>query len=529
MPHPLALSRFGSEPPARRCGRPTSPGVARPTGATTRPGLAVQRVHSLVAAILLLAAAAWPPLTRAADDRALVLRNVIIVNLERDRLEPGRDVVIVGDRIVGVHPHGLAGAPAAAAGTRVLDGSGRFLMPGLWDFHVHLFSAPGEEDFALPLAIVNGVTGVRDVGALRSLAEQRRVVQAVERGVRVGPRIVLAGALIDGPPGSWPGQMVAATPREGRQRVREAKAAGWGVVKSYSLLAEPTYLALADEARRLKLPLFGHVPEAVPLHTAVRAGHRGIEHFGRVTQACARDEGAMIAANAAALESPQPLPALMAVMMTHNQRTLASWDEALCHEVLRDLAARGVAVMPSLMVSDFYLGKDPSPDDPRMRSVPRAVRAQWAQWGQGDWRRQQIPPDLLAQAPKSVALDWKTFKMAHDAGVMILAGTDATWANPFLFHSHTLHDELSRYVQAGLTPRQALLTATANPGRFLGRQDLGGEVAARRRADLVLLDANPLDDIAATRRIHAVIAAGRLYDRAALDALQREIEERAAR
>lgn len=477
----------------------------------------------LLAALLVFAATGALQRAWATDDHALVLRSVTIVDIERDRLEPQRDVVIVGDRIVGIQAGGTARLPARG---RVLDGRGKFLMPGLWDFHVHLFSAPGEEDFALPLYIVNGITGVRDVGALRSLAEQRQVTQAIERGERAGPRIVLAGALIDGPPGSWPGQMVAATPDEGRQRVREAKAAGWGFVKSYSLLAEPTYLAIADEAKRQKLPLFGHIPEAVPLRTALRAGHRSIEHFGRITQACARDEGAMISANAGALKAPQPLPALMTVMMGHNQRTLASWDEALCRKTLRELASRRVAVMPSLMVSDFYLGKDPAPDDPKMRGVPRAVRDQW---GQGDWRRQQIPPELLAQAPKSVALDWKTFKMTHDAGVTILAGTDATWANPFLFHGHTLHDELARYVQAGLTPRQALLTATVNPGRFLGRKDLSGGVTWRRKADLVLLDANPLEDIAATRRIHAVVANGRLFDRVALDALQRDIEERAAR
>jgi hypothetical protein len=216
----------------------------------------------------------------------------------------------------------------------------------------------------------------------------------------------------------------------------------------------------------------------------------------------------------------------MAAMMGHNRRTLAGWDESLCRVVLRRLARNGVAVMPSLMVSDFYLGKDPNPDDPRMRTVPSAVRAQW---GQGDWRRQQIPPEMLAEAPQSVALDWRTFRMAQEAGVTILAGTDAAYANPFLFHGHTLHDELARYVEAGLTPQQALMTATVNPARFLGQRGQAGRIAARQRADLVLLDANPLEDIRATRRIHAVVANGRLFDRPALDALLRDIEERAAR
>jgi imidazolonepropionase-like amidohydrolase len=476
---------------------------------------------AIVLAGLCLVAAAVP--AHATSDGAIVVRNVNIVDIEGSRVVPRRDVVVVGDRIAGIQAGGTARAPRKG---RVLDGTGRFLMPGLWDFHVHVFSAPGEEDFALPLYILNGITGIRDAGALRTLPEQQRVAAAIERGERVGPRIVLAGALIDGPPGSWPGQMVASHPDEGRQRVREAKAAGWRVIKSYSLLSEATYLAIADQAKRERLPLYGHVPESVVLQTALDAGHRSVEHFGRITQACSRDEAQMIGANAQALQAAQPLPALMATMMGHNRRTLASWDEALCADVLRRVAAAGVAVMPSLMVSDFYLGKDPLPDDPRMRTVPAGVRAQW---GQGDWRRQQIPADLLAQAPASVALDWRTFKMAHDAGVTILAGTDASFANPFLFHGFTLHDELARYVAAGLTPQRALLTATVNPGRFLGRRDLAGRVAIRQRADLVLLDGNPLEDIGATRRIHAVLAGGRLFDLPALEALRRDVEQRAQR
>jgi hypothetical protein len=476
--------------------------------------------------IWLLVLVAWTAITPSASatsDGATVLRNVTIVDVEHNRTQRSRDVMILGDRIVGIQAGGTARAPTQG---RVIDGSGKFLMPGLWDFHVHVFSAPGEEDVALPLYVLNGITGVRDACALRTLPEQQRVAAAIERGERVGPRLVLAGALIDGPPGSWPGQMVAANAEEGRQQVRASKAVGWGFIKSYSLLSEPTYLAIADEARRQRLPLYGHVPESVPLQTAITAGHRSVEHFGRVTQACALEERAMIRANAQALTSPEPLPALMAVMMGHNARTLQSWDEKQCAAVLGRLASAGVAVMPSLMVSDFYLGKDPALDDPRLRSVPRAVRTQWAQ---GDWRRQQIPPEMLAQAPKSVALDWKTFKMAHDAGVTMLAGTDAAFANPFLFHGFTLHDELQRYVDAGLTPQQALMTATVNPGRFLKRSDLAGRVGIRQKADLVLLDANPLVDIAATRRIHAVVANGRLFDRAALDALLKDVEDRASK
>jgi imidazolonepropionase-like amidohydrolase len=463
--------------------------------------------------VLCLVHPAW-----GTSDGATVIRNVTIVDVHGNRLEPRRDVVIVGERIDAIRAGGTTPLPTRG---RVVDGTGKYLMPGLWDFHVHVFTAPGEEDLALPLYIVNGVTGIRDVGALRTFDQMRAVETAIENGDRVGPRIVLAGSLIDGPPGSWPGQMVARDAEAGRGRVREAKAAGWAVVKSYSLLPRDAYLAIADEARRLGLPLFGHVPESVALADALAAGHRSIEHVGRVTQACSTAESSMIEANAAALRSTEPLAALMAVMGGHNKTTLETWDASRCAEVARRLLRSRAAVMPSLMVSDFYLGKDPAPDDPRLRSVPTSVRANWAQ---GDWRRQQMSPELLALAPRSVRLDWRTFKLMHEAGVTMLAGTDAAYANPYLFHGYTVHDELARYVAAGLTPQQALLTATVNPGRFLKRPDLAGRVATQQRADLVLLDRNPLADIRATRRIHAVVANGRLYDREALNDLLRAVE-----
>jgi Amidohydrolase family len=456
------------------------------------------------------------------DVDTLLVRNVTVINIQRNSLEPRRDLLVLANRIEAI---GSTGRVHASKSVRMIDGKGKFLIPGLWDFHVHIFSAPGEEELALPLYILNGITGIRDVGALRKRNEQQAILDAIERGERVGPRIVLAGALIDGPPGSWPGQMVASSAEEGRARVREAKAAGWTSVKSYSLLSEAAYLGIANEAKRLDLPLFGHIPETVLLDTAINARHRSIEHFGRVTQACSTAEAEMIAANVAALRSADPFPKLMSVMSGHNKTTLEHWDAQRCAQIAKRLSRADTAVMPSLMVSDFYLGKDPMPDDPRMLTVPKAVRAQW---NQGDWRRQQMSTELLTLAPQSVALDWKTFKLVHDAGVNVLAGTDAAYANPFLFHGYTLHDELARYVDAGLTPQQALMSATVNPARFLKQLHVRGLIAKGQRADLVLLDENPLKDIAATRRIHAVIAGGRLFDRMALDELLRDVREKAA-
>jgi imidazolonepropionase-like amidohydrolase len=320
--------------------------------------------------------------------------------------------------------------------------------------------------------------------------------------------------------------MVAGSPEEGRQMVREAAALGWKVVKTYSLLSRDTYLAIADEARQLGLLVVGHVPESVRLRDAVAAGQIEVSHISRVTQACTTREEAMVAANGEALASDDPLGNLLTVMAGHVMTTLESWDEERCREVARMLAEAGVAITPTLMVSDFYVGADPSPDDPRMATVPAAVREQWAQ---ADFRRQQMTEEMLDAAPGAIAQDWRTVKIMHEAGVTILAGTDAAFLNPYIFHGATLHGELGRLVALGLTPLEALASATVLPARFFDGEDGGRGIAPGGRADLVLLGANPLDDIANTRAIVATLASGRLYDRKALDALKQKLVEHARR
>ncbi len=451
----------------------------------------------------------------------LTLRNVTLVDVPGGSLVPGRDVVIVGDRIAWVGPTGTGPLPSSGD---LLDGEGGFLIPALWDSHVHLFSAPGEEAIALPLDLINGVATVRDMGARIPLPEQREVVQEVSSGERPGPRMVLHGALIDGPPGAWPNQMVAGSPDEGRQRVRESAALGWEVVKVYSLLPRGTYLAIADEAKRLGLPVVGHVPESVTLRDAVAAGQIEVSHISRVTQACTTQEEAMVAAKAEALASDDPLGNLLTAMAGHVMTTLESWDEETCWETARMLAEAGVAITPTLMVSDFYVGADPSPDDPRMTTVPAAVREQW---GGADFRRQQMTKEMLDAAPRAIAQDWRTVKIMHEAGVTILAGTDAAFLNPYLFHGATLHLELERFVALGLSPREALASATIIPARFFDGDAGALGIAPGGRADLVLLGANPLEDITNTRVVVATIASGRLYDRQALNGLKQQLEDQA--
>jgi imidazolonepropionase-like amidohydrolase len=447
-----------------------------------------------------------------------LIREVRVVDVAAGTVSAAQDMLLAEGMIAAVGAPGSLASP----GAEVLEASGTFAIPGLWDAHVHVFSSPVEADTAFPAYILNGVTGIRDMGAIVPLETQRVVAAAVEEGTRVGPRVILSGAWVDAPPGSWPGMFLAATPEEARARVREIKALGYPAVKTYSMLSEEAYLALVTEARANGLPVVGHLPESVTLATAIAAGQSGLEHWD-IPRGCTPEEGAMVVRVRTALTASDPRSALIAEMSTHNRIVLETFDEALCRRVLADMAKAGLHVTPTLIVSDFYTGKRPAPDDVRMTTLPAAVRVAW---DQPDFRLAAMTDDLLAIADASIALDWRTFRMAQEAGVPILAGTDASYANPFIFHGFSLLDELDRYVEAGLSPQAALVTATVTPPRFFGLADQDGALAPGRRADLVIVTANPLDNLATLRDPLAVIAKGRVFDRAALAAIRAELQER---
>jgi hypothetical protein len=442
----------------------------------------------------------------------VLLTNVTLIDVEAGTLAEGQSVLIENDRIAEI-----GNAIAAPDGTPLFDGGGAYLIPGLWDSHVHVFSSLTEPDSALPLYLIKGVTGIRDMGALWPIAEQMALQARIEAGEVLGPRLVLSGAWVDASPGSWPGMFLADTPEAARAVVDQISAEGWAAVKAYSMLDEPTYLALAEAADDAGLPFVGHIPERVALGTALAAGQDGIEHFGRVTMACAASEAGMLAALRDVMATEADRDGIFAVMAARNRIILESWDEDLCDQVLASMAKARMHVSPTLVVAGFYVGDRPAADAPRVRMLPPEVRAAWSG---PDFRLAAMTDEVRTLASQSIALDHRTFLMAQRAGVPILASSDASFANPWLFHGFSLLDELDLYVAIGLTPREALYTATVAPPRFFGLADQDGTIAPGRRADLVLVDANPLEDLATLGRPRAVIVGGRVLDRQTLDDME---------
>jgi imidazolonepropionase-like amidohydrolase len=440
-----------------------------------------------------------------------VIEHVSVVDVVQARTIPDMTVVVDGQRIVAVQP---ASRIAFADSVVRIDGAGKYLIPGLWDMHVHALweSTAG---VMLPLFVANGVTGVRDMWGDLAVSAQLRSAADSEHAVE--PRWVVAGNLVDGPHPWWPESVVVADPERGRRVVDSLAAAGAAFIKVYSLLDPETYRAILARARELGLPAAGHVPFSVTAREASELGQVSFEHLFGVMEGCSgadesirRDRADWLAARGAGQKDfPNPF-----FDVGIYRRVLDSFDEGTCTALLQELAERGTWQVPTLVANRFdaYLADTAAASDPRLAYLPASMTEPWLQAETA--QRDQ------SEAERDLRLDYfrkqlEVVGLMAKLGVPILAGTDTP--NPFTLPGFSLHDELGLLVEAGLSPAQALRSATYDPAVFLGATDSLGTVEPGKLADLVLLDADPLEDIANTTRIDAVFANGRLFGRWALD------------
>lgn len=467
-------------------------------------------------AALVLAALSAAPLG-AQTDSALVIRNVTVVDVETGQRSPGLSVLISGNRITRVGSLTPADLPPNA---RTIDGRGKFLIPGLWDFHVHT-AYPGLFNMMSPLYIANGITGVREMfGTMQAVQAWRT---AVAGRSLPGPRVVAAGHILDGPKPIWQGSAAAATPDDGRRIVDSLKSAGADFIKVYSLLPRDVYLAIAEQAKAKNIPFAGHVPEAVDFREASNAGQRTMEHLTGMPIACSSREAEFRAARTAALGDQQ---AWRRVATEQGVPIRESYDAKKCAELFAILKKNTSWQVPTLTVNRnmAYLDDSTMASDPRLKYIPKFLSSGWNP--KTDFRLKDRTPAQWQSAKKTYDLQVRMVGEMYKAGVPMLAGTDVL--NPYCLPGFSLHDELAYLVSAGLTPLDAIRSATINPARFLGAADTLGTVAQNKVADLLLLDADPLVDVRNTTRINAVVANGRLYDRAALDGLLSAAEKFAA-
>jgi imidazolonepropionase-like amidohydrolase len=422
--------------------------------------------------------------------------NVNVIPMDSERVLEEHTVVVRDGRIAAVGPAATTEVPAGA--TRI-DGRGRYLLPGLAEMHGHLpgANAAVAEDI-LFLYVAAGATTVRGMQGHPAQLELKRRVDA---GEILGPRMWLAAPALHGTSAPDPATAV--------QRVHEAKAAGFDLLKIHEGLSQETYDAIVRTARAAGLPIGGHVPFEVGVSGALAARQSTIDHLDDYVEAM----------------QPAGSPALAATGTERARLLPLHADESRIPELARTTREAGVAVVPTQILWEVLLGAREASDmidRPENAYMPRATVENWVNQTTAFRAR----ADHTAAA-REVQLRNRLLKAMSDEGVLILMGTDAPQI--FSVPGFALYRELPVMVQAGMTPYEVLRTGTVNVARFFDIEDEAGTVATGRRADLLLLEANPLADISAIERNAGVMVNGRWlspqYIRARLD----EITARNAR
>jgi imidazolonepropionase-like amidohydrolase len=465
------------------------------------------------------------PATAVVPEASLRIAHVTVIDPETRSVLPHRSVYIAQDRILAVVRED---EPPPYRAARTLEGSGRFLVPGLLDMHVHLF-LPEPAAPVLALMLANGVTGVREMsgdcwelaGATEGcIGDYRRLAAQVKAGEVAGPEILeLASTMVMGParvrlPAEVPSYVAPSTPAEGRQLVRYLHARGVDLIKTHDSIPGEVFRAMMDEARGLGIAVSGHVPYAANTDELIRLGFGSIEHARDLLYDCSR-YGEEFRRVGSAYADRQP-GAKRPDDAERMRRSVAEYESALCASRMRSLAAAGVYLTPTHVTREMEArAAEPAyRDQPLRRYILPARNADW----QADLDETGAAPAELTALRQGFFRHGLTLTgLAHRAGVRILAGTDAN--DTMIVPGFALHRELGLLVQAGLSPMEALRAATSVPAAYLRRTATLGGISPGKEADLILLRANPLDDIAHSTSIETVISNGRVYDRAALDAL----------
>jgi hypothetical protein len=452
------------------------------------------------------------PLTQA---DSLVIQRVTVIDATGKPAQSGMTVVIEQDQIAAIGPWKRVKAPA---GSQIVDGRGRFLIPGLWDMHVHAFATesggkPGGKTWMYPLYLVNGVVGVRAMWGPEDANGWRAQHAKYDKP---SPTAYLASPIIDGPNPTWPGSVSVVDAEQARAAVDRYKANGADFIKVYDGLSRDSYFAIADEAHKLGISFEGHVPDAIRVEEASDAGQKSMEHLQGVALGASSEEETLFA-----VKYVQP-----GDFLRRDLRAEATYDEFKAAALFARFIKNGTWQCPTLVVNRSYEHFDDGNFMHKewMKYVPSDTRDFWKDFSEKTVKNRTA--GIWADAHREFPEELKLVGRMHRAGVGILAGSDVY--NPYVFPGFSLHDELSLLVEAGLPPMAALQAATIGPARFMRQAERRGTIEVGKIADLVLLDHDPLADIHNSTSIRAVVLGGTLLTRATLDAMLVEAEAVAA-
>ena len=467
----------------------------------------------ILCALLCLAAGSparlWGQASRGALARgSFAIDGVTVVPMTSDTLLRETTVLVRDGRIVAIGPAAGVRLPPDA---RRIDGRGKFLIPGLADMHTHLYSDDEVPDSVAPyelgVMVANGVTAARlMIGTPEHLGLRRQI----EAGRIVGPQLWVASPQFTGEAGA--NARVVTTPEAARAAVREVQEAGYEFIKLTTAISRPVYDAIADEGGRRKIRIIGHVDPQVGVPRAIAAGQQ-IEHLDGYFEAVLADSAPMrISISNYAIFKPS------------NWESLDYIDDAKVRAIAEATARAGIWSTPTLAIFNTAFGLGESDSAMRRRPdwtmIPPRVRALYLGARTKYWRNAATE----ARRARYVATRNRLTRLIAANGGRLLAGSDTPeW---LMAYGWTLHRELEHFVAAGLTPYQALETATRNPAEFLGVADEWGTIEAGKRADLVLVSGNPLADIRHIARIEAVAIGGRWLPRPELDRMVADASRR---
>lgn len=446
----------------------------------------------------------------------LAITHVTLIDATGAAPQSDMVVLIADHRIAAIGPANTKVIPQDA---EILDATGKFLIPGLADMHLHLTGAgepTGSREFFLPLLLANGITTVRDMGGyLESLVPLRK---EIEEGKRPGPQIYFSGPYLDGSPPSFQPAIVVANAAEADKDVRSLIEHGVDFIKVQSILSRDAYFAIAAACKHENIAFVGHVPDRVTAAEASDAGQRSIEHLTGVLRGCSKNEPRLMREQFLITRKKETVAQSHARELAWQRELLSSYSSKKANELIDKFIANQTWQVPTLILlkKDAFPTPETDPSqDPCRKYVPKHFLEGWEK-GTSNRDKGAMRPEFelrTALLAKSIQFVGKM----NSAGVRIMAGTDS--AAPYVFPGSSLHDELALLVKAGLTPMQALQAATKNPAEFLGKLPTQGTIEPGKFADLLLLDANPLEDIHNTQKIRAVILRGKLLDRNILDDL----------
>lgn len=441
-----------------------------------------------------------------AQESTTAITDVTVIDVTSGTAHVNQTIFFQKDKLLFVGDE--AEKPAITVDQQI-DGQGKFAIPGLWDMHIHSYN-PND----MQLFPINGVVGVR---LMWGMPQHRQWKSRFENNELLGPRMMIASAIIDGPKPIWPGSIVASDKATGEKAVELAMSAKADFAKVYSLLPREAYFAIAEKCQAEKLPFDGHVPEMVSALEASEAGQRSIAHMYGVLLACSSQEEELRKIRAEFVDkNGGEIRALLgneafAIM----RRTIDSYDSEKAQKLFATFKKNGTWHCPTLTVlrNLAYLTEPEIQNDPNLKYLPAFVKNFSAPKNYPKPRTEQRIKFDRTRYQRILKLVGEM----HEAGVPIIAGTDVL--NPFCFAGFSLHTELELLVEAGLTPAEALKTATINPAKFQQLDEKFGTIEKGKSADLVLLNANPLQDIGNTKKIDSVILRGKFLSRKKLDEL----------